>query len=167
MQTSLSLDITNDIARRFRNIFALARAQDFRPRRVLLRIVPLTRLPAWRNHAFGSRCWGIGEAMNNHYIAILVPESSGEWTVLFPDLPGCATQGVTILEAQWMATEAAELHLETMRFDGREIPNARSLEAIRADEAWAREFHIDWTKVVISMIRPHRHLAAAAAGAEG
>src|SRR4030095_3746741 len=118
----------------------------------------------WRNHTFGSRCWGIGEAMDNHYIAILVPESTGEWTVLFPDLPGCATQGVTILEAQWMATEAAELHLETMRFDGREIPSARSLEAIRADAAWAREFQVDWTKAVVSMIRPHRHLATSKTG---
>jgi predicted RNase H-like HicB family nuclease len=102
--------------------------------------------------------------MDNHYIAILVPESTGEWTVLFPDLPGCATQGVTILEAQWMATEAAELHLETMRFDGREIPSARSLEAIRADVAWAREFQVDWTKAVVSMIRPHRHLATSETG---
>ena len=95
--------------------------------------------------------------MGNHYIAILVPESTGEWTVLFPDLPGCATHGQTILEAQWMATEAAELHLETMRIDGKAMPVARSLEAVRADEAWVKEFQIDWTKVVVSMIRPHRH----------
>ena len=117
----------------------------------------LDRAPPWSKDGFGSRCWSIGEAMENHYIAILVPESTGQWTVLFPDLPGCATQGETILEAQWMATEAAELHLETMRFDGREIPTARDLEAIRADEAWIREFQIDWTKVVITMIRPRLH----------
>ncbi|HKP24289.1 MAG TPA: type II toxin-antitoxin system HicB family antitoxin [Dongiaceae bacterium] len=102
--------------------------------------------------------------MDNHYIAILVPEGTGEWTVLFPDLPDCTTQGATILEAQWMATETAELHLETLRFDGREMPIARSLEAIRADEVWAREFQIDWTKVVISMIRPHRQLEGAVPG---
>jgi predicted RNase H-like HicB family nuclease len=95
--------------------------------------------------------------MDNRYIAILVPESTGEWTVLFPDLPGCAAHGTTILEAQGMATEAAALHLETMRLDGREMPVARSLEAIRADEAWVRELQIDWTKAVISVIRPHRH----------
>lgn len=105
--------------------------------------------------------------MNNYYIAILVPESTGAWSVLFPDLPGCTTHGETILEAQWMATEAAELHLETMRFDGRELPIARSLEAIRADEAWAGEFQIDWSKVVISMIRPHRHAEEALAPGAG
>ena len=34
-----------------------------------------------------------------HYIAVLVPERSGGWTVLFPDLPGCASQGETPDEA--------------------------------------------------------------------
>jgi predicted RNase H-like HicB family nuclease len=95
--------------------------------------------------------------MENHYIAILVPESTGGWTVLFPDLPDCATHAETIQLAQWMATEAAELHLETMQFDGRELPVARNLEAIRADEAWSRGFQIDWTKVMVVMIRPQRH----------
>ena len=105
--------------------------------------------------------------VDHHYIAILVPERAGQWTVLFPDLPGCATQGETILEAQWMATEAAELHLETKRLDGQEIPTARSLEAVRADAAWAEAFQIDWAKVVISMIRPHLHLEEQASGAGG
>jgi predicted RNase H-like HicB family nuclease len=94
--------------------------------------------------------------MENHYIAILVPESTGGWTVLFPDLPGCAAHSETIHLAQWMATEAAELHLETLRFDGRELPLARNLEAIRADEAWITRCQVDWTKAVVIMIRPRR-----------
>ena len=98
--------------------------------------------------------------MENHYIAILVPESTGGWTVLFPDLPGCTTHAETIQLAQWMATEAAELHLETMRFDGRELPRARNLEAIRADEAWTTRCQIDWAKAVVIMIRPRRHPVA-------
>ena len=96
--------------------------------------------------------------MENHYIAILAPESTGGWTVLFPDLSGCTTHAETIQLAQWMATEAAELHLETMRFDGRELPLARNLEAIRADEAWTTRCQIDWKKVAVIMIRPRRHL---------
>ena len=92
--------------------------------------------------------------MEKHYIAILVPESAGGWTVLFPDLPGCATHAETIRLAQWMATEAAELHLEMMQFEGRELPVARKLEFIHADDAWSEGLQIDWTKVVVVMIRP-------------
>ena len=63
----------------------------------------------------------------------------------------------TIQLAQWMATKAAELHLETMKLDGQELPLARNLEAIRADEAWTTGFQVDWTKVLVIMIRPRRH----------
>jgi predicted RNase H-like HicB family nuclease len=34
-----------------------------------------------------------------HYLAILVPEHTGGWTVLFPDFPGCASYGATVQEA--------------------------------------------------------------------
>jgi predicted RNase H-like HicB family nuclease len=87
-----------------------------------------------------------------HYLAILVPEETGGWTVLFPDLPGCATHGATVHEAQWMAGEAADLHLETMRAHGMEIPPPRGLEAIQADAEWADGRGLDWSKVVISVI---------------
>jgi predicted RNase H-like HicB family nuclease len=92
--------------------------------------------------------------MTPHYLAILVPEETGGWTVLFPDLPGCATHGATVHEAQLMAAEAAGLHLETMRDNGMEIPPARILEAIRDDAEWAEGRDLDWSKVVISVIRP-------------
>lgn len=91
--------------------------------------------------------------MDKHYVAILVPESTGGWTVLFPDLPGCATQGGTVKEAQWMAAEAADLHITTMRELGQPIPAARDLEAVRADMSWANGSQIDWSRVVISMIK--------------
>jgi predicted RNase H-like HicB family nuclease len=103
--------------------------------------------------------------MDKHYIAILVPEGASGWTVLFPDLPGCVTHGETVEEAQWMATEAADLHLETMRFEGREIPPARDLQAIRGDDAWMREHQIDWSSVVVSMLRPHGHTGTRSARA--
>ena len=34
--------------------------------------------------------------MSMHYIAVLVPEKGGGWSVIFPDLPGCATHGPTV-----------------------------------------------------------------------
>jgi predicted RNase H-like HicB family nuclease len=91
--------------------------------------------------------------LDKHYVAILVPEGAGGWTVLFPDLPGCATHGGTVKEAQWMAAEAADLHITTMRELGQLIPAARDLEGVRADTSWATENQIDWSKVVISMIK--------------
>src|SRR5262245_19857386 len=94
--------------------------------------------------------------MEQHYLAILVPEDTGGWTVLFPDLPGCATHGATVQEAQWMAAESADLHLATLREDGSDPPPARSLEAVRADTEWGAGRDLDWSKVVISIITPRR-----------
>jgi predicted RNase H-like HicB family nuclease len=31
--------------------------------------------------------------MEQYFHAILIPEDTGGWTVLFADLPGCATHG--------------------------------------------------------------------------
>ena len=56
--------------------------------------------------------------MDQHYLAILVPEETGGWTVLIPDLPGCATHRATVQEAQWMAAEAADLLLATIPRQG-------------------------------------------------
>lgn len=92
--------------------------------------------------------------MDSYYLAILVPEDTGGWTVLFPDLPGCATHGATVREAQLMAAEAAGLHLTSMRTNGQEPPPARSLEAIQADADWLEGRGLDWPKVVVSSIKP-------------
>ena len=46
------------------------------------------------------------EAMSVHYIAVLVPENGGGWSVIFPDLPGCATHGPTVHEAITTASGA-------------------------------------------------------------
>ncbi len=92
--------------------------------------------------------------MEQHYLAILVPESTGGWSVLFPDLPGCATHGATVREAQAMAAGAADLHLATMRERGLAIPVPRSLEAIRADAEWAEGRGINWSEAVVSIIKP-------------
>jgi predicted RNase H-like HicB family nuclease len=53
--------------------------------------------------------------MDQSFLAILMPEDSGGWTVVFPDLPGCATHGATVQEAQAKAAEGLDIHLATMR----------------------------------------------------
>lgn len=45
------------------------------------------------------------------------------YTVTFPDLPGCITEGDTIEEALLMAKEALELHLYSMEQDNEVIPD--------------------------------------------
>ncbi len=55
------------------------------------------------------------------YVAKLTPEKSGGYSVTFPDIPGCITQGDTKSEALKMAKEALELVLEEY-LDGRPLP---------------------------------------------
>ena len=45
------------------------------------------------------------------YLAVFLPEETGGYTVIFPELPGCVTCGKTFEHAQLMAKEAVELWL--------------------------------------------------------
>ena len=54
--------------------------------------------------------------------AVFDPCEEGGYTVTFPDLPGCITEGDTEEESFQMAKEALELHLYGMERDGDEIP---------------------------------------------
>jgi predicted RNase H-like HicB family nuclease len=56
------------------------------------------------------------------YRIVLIPEEEGGFSVLVPALPGCYTQGETRDEAKEMAREAIELHLESLRQNGDDIP---------------------------------------------
>lgn len=54
--------------------------------------------------------------------AVFIPEDVGGYSVIFPQLEGCMTQGETFDEARRMAAEAMSLHLYGMEEDGQEIP---------------------------------------------
>ncbi len=56
------------------------------------------------------------------YPAIFDPNENGGYTVTFPDLPGCITEGDDMDEALLMATEAMALHLYGIERDGGPIP---------------------------------------------
>lgn len=66
------------------------------------------------------------------YYAGFIP-TNGVFAVLFPDLPGCNSQGETLEEAFSMAVEALAGHLECMADDGDAIPEPSARE-----EAWAK-----------------------------
>ena len=58
------------------------------------------------------------------YPALFTKESGGGYSVRFPQLDGCFTQGDTMDEAQRMAAEAMALHLFGMEEDGARIPDS-------------------------------------------
>ena len=51
------------------------------------------------------------------------------WDVIFPDFPGCVSQGDTAQEAMENAVEALALHIEGVVADGEELPAASRLNA--------------------------------------
>jgi predicted RNase H-like HicB family nuclease len=66
--------------------------------------------------------------------AIFEPGEKKGYTVSFPDLPGCITEGDTMEEALHMAKEALELHLYGMEEDEDEIPNPSRPEELKVPE---------------------------------
>jgi predicted RNase H-like HicB family nuclease len=72
------------------------------------------------------------------YIAIL--EDAGPDTavgVWFPDLPGCFSAGDTIDDALRNAKDAVAAYAELLATEGRSLPPARTLSALRNDSAVA------------------------------
>lgn len=72
--------------------------------------------------------------MKNKYIypAVFIPEDEG-YTVIFPDLIGCQTQGDTLEEALDMAKDALSLYIFDKEEDKKEIPSASSPESLKPD----------------------------------
>ena len=67
------------------------------------------------------------------YIALIHKESTSDYGVSFPDLPGCVSAGVTLDEARAMAEEALALHIDGMVEDREPLPEPSSMEAVMAD----------------------------------
>jgi predicted RNase H-like HicB family nuclease len=68
------------------------------------------------------------------YIATVHKENNSDYGVQFYDFPGCISVGETIEEAQKMAIEALNGHIELMLEDGDFIPNPSPLEVIIKDQ---------------------------------
>lgn len=67
--------------------------------------------------------------MKDRYLfpAIFEPGEVAGYTVTFPDLPGCITEGDTVEDAFAMAKEALELHVYGMEEDHDTIPTPARL----------------------------------------
>jgi predicted RNase H-like HicB family nuclease len=94
-----------------------------------------------------------------HYVAIVEddgPEKAvGIW---FPDLPGCFSAGDTIDDALRNAQEALALYAEAEAQEGRALPQARSLTALKADPTVVT----DLREHMVALVTLEEHAAHAA-----
>ena len=67
------------------------------------------------------------------YIALIRKTRKSDYSIDFPDFPGCVTAGKSLDEARRLAFEALAFHVEGMVEDGETIPGASTLDAIMAD----------------------------------
>lgn len=62
------------------------------------------------------------------YTAVFEPAEGGGYTVYFPALPGCITEGDTLDEARQAASEALQVYLESLLADHVALPGDRRAE---------------------------------------
>lgn len=67
------------------------------------------------------------------YPACFDPSSNSGYSVTFPDLPGCFTEGSTLDEAYKMAQDALKLHLYCLEKEGDVLPIPTSPNAIKVE----------------------------------
>lgn len=65
--------------------------------------------------------------------AVFAPEEEGGYSVYFPDVSGCYTDGDTLTEAIEMAKDALCLMLYHLEEEGKEIPIASDVKAVSAN----------------------------------
>lgn len=56
------------------------------------------------------------------YTAVFEPAEEGGYVVMFPAIPGLATQGETLEEARAMASDCLRAYLESLEKDGEPAP---------------------------------------------
>ena len=67
------------------------------------------------------------------YAAVFHAEEVGGYSVTFPDLPGCITEGDAIEEAVEMAEDALGIYLYTLKQDGQDLPEASNPSGVTLD----------------------------------
>lgn len=68
-----------------------------------------------------------------HYLALLDAAPEGGFGVVFPDAPGCTSEGSTLDEAVANGAEALRDWIEVKAEAGEEAPAPRGLDALRSD----------------------------------
>ena len=65
------------------------------------------------------------------YIAVINKENAKQFGVVFPDFLGCVSVGKNLEEAEEMAQEALQFHIDGMLKDGEELPKAKTLDEVK------------------------------------
>ena len=65
------------------------------------------------------------------YIAVINKENAKQFGVIFPDFLGCVSVGKNLEEAEEMAQEALQFHIDGMLKDGEELPKAKTLDEVK------------------------------------
>ena len=68
------------------------------------------------------------------YTAVFTPVDGGGYTVSVPDLPGCITDGVNLIEALEMIRDAGTMWLWDAEENNEAIPSSTPLEDVCADD---------------------------------
>lgn len=68
------------------------------------------------------------------YPAVFTLEEEGGYSVAFPDVEGCYSQGDNLAEAMFMAEDALALMLYGLEEDGKEVPTPTPLNDVKASE---------------------------------
>jgi predicted RNase H-like HicB family nuclease len=72
--------------------------------------------------------------MSTHYVAVVEKDADSAFGVWFPDVDGCFSAGDTLDEAVVNAGTALRQHAEALQSAGRDVPNARDVEAVLHDK---------------------------------
>jgi predicted RNase H-like HicB family nuclease len=64
------------------------------------------------------------------YFAVIIQDPDMDFSVTFPDLPGCVATAATFEKARAIAGEALASHLVDMERNGEPVPEASTLQAI-------------------------------------
>ena len=83
------------------------------------------------------------------YIALLRKDPDSDYSVEFPDFPGCVTAGTSLEEARKFAAEALELHVNGLLEDQEELPFPRTLDQVMLHPA-----HADAVVFLVSLPDP-------------
>lgn len=67
------------------------------------------------------------------YPAVFTPEDVGGYSVEFPDIPGCYTQGEDLADALEMAKDALELMLYGFEDESKPIPPASKITEVKTE----------------------------------
>lgn len=67
------------------------------------------------------------------YPAVFHPNEDGSFTITYPDLPGCISEGKSLANALYMAQSALTQWMEYLTDKAQEIPPASKLQDISID----------------------------------